>query len=75
MINGRPPMPPVYRCYLLDDNAHIIRAVDLGCRNDDEALQAGTRWFNLADNANGKTIEIRDKARLVAKRSRPWLVR
>jgi hypothetical protein len=62
--------PPAYRCYLLDERGGIIRARELICENDDQAVQAALAWFALQENQNGARFEIWDRARLVARGGR-----
>ncbi|MEA2780158.1 MAG: hypothetical protein QOK29_1702 [Rhodospirillaceae bacterium] len=54
-----------YRCYLLGEGASIIRAHELNCMDDDEAMQRAIAWLELPANLSGTGVEVWQTSRRV----------
>lgn len=50
-----------YRVYFLNGQGRIMRAVDLACDTDDEAVA------QARDLASGQAVELWDRARLIGR--------
>ena len=50
---------PAYRLYLLGDDGHIVRAVELDCEHDGQAIDQAER------HADGRPMELWERARQV----------
>ena len=50
---------PAYRLYFLGDDGHIVRAVELDCGHDDQAIVQAKR------HADGRPLELWERARKV----------
>jgi hypothetical protein len=52
---------PSYRLYFLNHGGHIVRAKELACTSDEEAVTEAKRWVD------GETVELWERARLLAR--------
>jgi HJR/Mrr/RecB family endonuclease len=52
---------PSYRIYFLNKAGHIVRACELACMTDEEAVAETQK------QADAQTVELWDRARLIAR--------